>query len=177
MSEFFARTENETHRPLVIFGGQSGRRDQTANVESNVEKRRMRNVDGRLVGRDIRIISDNNICWPLAAVSRYGSTLKDCRADHRRILSQGGTHKIHIDPEIYGGTCSILPISGPSYITTEGLQWDVQDWRTKMGEQVSTSNAIPTENLEGRKEVRIHTTHTVWWQMQLNDSLLDEPAG
>lgn len=74
MSEFYARTQNETHRPLIIFGGQSGRRDQTANVESNVEKRRLRYIEGRLVGRDIRIISDNNISWPLAAVSVQSSS-------------------------------------------------------------------------------------------------------
>ncbi|KAK3706377.1 thiamine pyrophosphokinase [Vermiconidia calcicola] len=36
----------------------------------------------------------------------------------------------------------ILPLYGPAVICTEGLEWDVQDWPTEMGGQMSTSNHI-----------------------------------
>ena len=36
----------------------------------------------------------------------------------------------------------ILPVYGPATISTKGLEWDVQDWPTEMGGQMSTSNHI-----------------------------------
>lgn len=36
----------------------------------------------------------------------------------------------------------ILPISGPAVISTTGFEWDVSDWKTSMGGQISTSNHI-----------------------------------
>jgi thiamine pyrophosphokinase len=36
----------------------------------------------------------------------------------------------------------ILPLYGAAHITTQGLEWDVQDWSSEMGGQVSTSNHI-----------------------------------
>jgi thiamine pyrophosphokinase len=39
----------------------------------------------------------------------------------------------------------IIPLSGPARITTSGFQWDVEDWATKIGGQISTSNHIRAE--------------------------------
>ena len=36
----------------------------------------------------------------------------------------------------------ILPLYGPAAISTKGLEWDVEDWPTEMGGQMSTSNHI-----------------------------------
>lgn len=36
----------------------------------------------------------------------------------------------------------ILPVYGPAHITTQGLEWDVEDWPTRVGGQMSTSNHI-----------------------------------
>ncbi|KAF2193222.1 thiamine pyrophosphokinase-like protein 1 [Zopfia rhizophila CBS 207.26] len=41
----------------------------------------------------------------------------------------------------------LLPIYGPAIITTSGLEWDVKDWETQMGHQVSTSNHIAAEEI------------------------------
>ncbi|KAK4541849.1 hypothetical protein LTR36_007381 [Oleoguttula mirabilis] len=41
----------------------------------------------------------------------------------------------------------ILPLYGPAIINTEGLEWDVQDWPTEMGAQVSTSNHIVQDRI------------------------------
>lgn len=41
----------------------------------------------------------------------------------------------------------ILPLYGPATISTQGLEWDVEDWPTAMGGQVSTSNHIMTDRI------------------------------
>ncbi|KLJ12266.1 hypothetical protein EMPG_12669 [Blastomyces silverae] len=39
----------------------------------------------------------------------------------------------------------IIPIAGPAAITTQGLEWDIHDWKTHFGGQVSTSNHVRSE--------------------------------
>ncbi|KAL2810258.1 thiamine pyrophosphokinase [Aspergillus granulosus] len=39
----------------------------------------------------------------------------------------------------------IIPLSGPARITTSGFQWDVDNWATEIGGQISTSNHIRAE--------------------------------
>ena len=47
----------------------------------------------------------------------------------------------------------VLPIFGPAVITTRGLEWNVQDWQTEMGGNVSTSNHVTDQ------EVHIRVKH------------------
>lgn len=42
----------------------------------------------------------------------------------------------------------IIPLSAPATITTQGFEWDVQDWPTEIGGQISTSNHIRAERVE-----------------------------
>ncbi|KAJ5918659.1 hypothetical protein N7466_010651 [Penicillium verhagenii] len=42
----------------------------------------------------------------------------------------------------------IIPLSAPASITTQGFEWDVQDWHTEIGGQISTSNHIRAEKVE-----------------------------
>ncbi|EME47493.1 hypothetical protein DOTSEDRAFT_85972 [Dothistroma septosporum NZE10] len=57
----------------------------------------------------------------------------------------------------------ILPLYGKALITIEGFEWDVTDWPTEMGAQVSTSNhimadqVIVTTNTEVLFTVERHT--------------------
>nr|POF02091.1 thiamine pyrophosphokinase 1 [Quercus suber] len=41
----------------------------------------------------------------------------------------------------------ILPLYGQATISTKGLEWDVQDWETRMGEMVSTNNHIMEDEI------------------------------
>jgi len=54
----------------------------------------------------------------------------------------------------------IVPIYGPATITTFGLEWDVDEWYTEMGHQVSTSNHVK------RDEVLIHTNFPVLFTIE-----------
>ncbi|KAJ5577711.1 uncharacterized protein N7459_006675 [Penicillium hispanicum] len=42
----------------------------------------------------------------------------------------------------------IIPLLGPASITTHGFEWDVQDWPTAIGGQLSTSNHIRADKVE-----------------------------
>ncbi|KAJ8058028.1 hypothetical protein OCU04_013202 [Sclerotinia nivalis] len=57
---------------------------------------------------------------------------------------KAGKHKIKIKEEgrllKLGKHIGILPIKEPSVITTKGLEWDVTDWKTEFGGEMSTSN-------------------------------------
>jgi thiamine pyrophosphokinase len=56
----------------------------------------------------------------------------------------------------------ILPIFGPSKITTSGLEWDVTDWDTRMGGNVSSSNHVVGE------EVLVTTSESVLFTVERN---------
>ena len=53
-----------------------------------------------------------------------------------------------VGPEHFTENVGIIPIGRPSIITTHGLEWDVKDWSTEFGTQMSTSNHIRAERVE-----------------------------
>lgn len=74
-------------------------------------------------------------------------------------LLKAGTHLIHVrergwkpngserendinKEEVFGKYVGIIPVKEPSVIGTNGLEWDVQDWKTEFGGQISTSNHV-----------------------------------
>ncbi|KAJ4289160.1 thiamine pyrophosphokinase [Kalmusia sp. IMI 367209] len=54
----------------------------------------------------------------------------------------------------------VLPVYGPAIISTSGLEWDVQDWETQMGHQVSTSNHVKAD------EIHVHTDAPVLFTIE-----------
>ena len=63
--------------------------------------------------------------------------------------------------EVFGPSCGILPVGGRSVITTRGLVWDVEDWETKFGGKVSTSNVLREATVE------VDTSETVVFTVQV----------
>jgi thiamine pyrophosphokinase len=59
-----------------------------------------------------------------------------------------GQNVIHVDQDTFNENVGIIPILGPATITTKGLEWDVENWKTEFGGQVSTSNHIRSDKLE-----------------------------
>lgn len=49
----------------------------------------------------------------------------------------------------------IIPLSGPARITTKGFEWDVEDWHTEIGGQISTSNHIRDDLVEVQTDVPV----------------------
>lgn len=64
-------------------------------------------------------------------------------------ILQPGTTILHtpLSSGLITRNVGILPIYGAASITTQGLEWDVQDWPTEMGGQMSTSNHIVADTI------------------------------
>ena len=52
-----------------------------------------------------------------------------------------------LDQGLITRNVGILPVYGKAVISTEGLEWDVEDWETEMGGQVSSSNHIVADQI------------------------------
>ncbi|RAL07245.1 thiamine diphosphokinase [Aspergillus homomorphus CBS 101889] len=52
----------------------------------------------------------------------------------------------------------IIPLCGPARITTAGFQWDVADWKTEIGGQLSTSNHIRADVVKVEAKVPVLLT-------------------
>ncbi len=77
-----------------------------------------------------------------------------------------GVHRIVVrDPEDrerrLGKHIGILPLGGPARISTEGLEWDVTDWETCFGGNMSTSNHVRED------VVRVETDNDVLFTIDL----------
>ncbi|KAK4213416.1 thiamine pyrophosphokinase [Rhypophila decipiens] len=76
-------------------------------------------------------------------------------------LLKAGVHKIHVRepgmPDRFAKWVGILPVGEASVISTKGLEWDVTQWPTSFGGQVSTSNHV----LPDTQVVEIKTTKDV----------------
>ncbi|KAF9084556.1 cAMP-dependent protein kinase subunit [Mortierella sp. GBA35] len=117
---------------IIALGGTGGRFDQSM---SSIHHLYILNQE-----RNATLISDESIV----------------------ILLGPGTHEITCSLEIEGPTCGIIPVgSSEAILTTTGLKWDIEDWKTSFGTQVSTSNA-----LVGSK-VTIKTTAPVVWTTEV----------
>jgi thiamine pyrophosphokinase len=57
-------------------------------------------------------------------------------------------NEIYIDPGFFEENVGIIPVLGLAHITTRGLEWDVTDWPTQLGGQVSTSNHIRRRKID-----------------------------
>jgi len=86
-------------------------------------------------------------------------------------LLKAGSHRIRVRGEpgqegredVFGKHVGILPVREPSRITTKGLEWDVTDWQTEFGGQVSTSNHVLPET----QVVEVSTTRDVLFTIAL----------
>ena len=86
-------------------------------------------------------------------------------------LLKAGKHRIRVrdgpaagvEGDVFGKHVGILPVGGPSRITTRGLEWDVRDWETRFGGRVSTSNHVLPET----EVVEVETTEDVLWTIAL----------
>lgn len=90
-------------------------------------------------------------------------------------LLKAGKHRIQVREEdgesfTFGKHVGIIPLREVSRITTKGLEWDVTDWETQMGGNLSTSNHVLPET----RWVEVQTTTDVLFTIALGDLDNDE---
>lgn len=87
-------------------------------------------------------------------------------------LLKTGRHRIHVREKDAAGEAmahvfdkyvGIVPVKEPSVISTKGLEWDVQDWKTEFGGMISTSNHVLPETVV----VEVETTKDVLFTIAL----------
>ncbi|RDB25974.1 thiamine pyrophosphokinase 1 [Hypsizygus marmoreus] len=132
------QVEEAPRNDVILLGGLSGRLDQTIHTLSYLHK--LRKVRPRVFA-----VTDDNVGWVL----------------------DEGEHIIHVDHDLLGLTCGLLPVGISSTIlTTSGLRWNLTEHPSSFDGMVSTSNHLVLEE----KEVRIKTTRPIWWTAELRGS-------
>ena len=70
-------------------------------------------------------------------------------------------------PTALGRNVGLIPLAGPSELTTRGLEWDVRDWRTEFGGHMSTSNHTTPDH----DVVHVHTTNDILFTIDFAPAL------
>ncbi|RDA92680.1 hypothetical protein CP533_3728 [Ophiocordyceps camponoti-saundersi (nom. inval.)] len=82
-------------------------------------------------------------------------------------LLKAGKHRIQVREDgedgVFGKYVGIIPLQESSFISTKGLRWDVSNWETKIGGQLSTSNHVQPD----AKIVEVQTTSHVLFTIAL----------
>ena len=121
-------------KDIVAIGGLGGRVDQGISTLHHLYA--FQNEGGYEAGR-IFLLSSESITFVLKA----------------------GKHKVKVRQSYQemslGKHIGIIPLKEPSIITTKGLEWDVTDWYTEIGGQISTSNHVREDwvTIETSKDV------------------------
>ncbi|KAK9322339.1 thiamine pyrophosphokinase [Lipomyces orientalis] len=128
--------------PVVALGGTGGRVDQEFHSIHTLfvhEREAKADDTADKKQREITLLSDDSLTF----------------------LVGPGTQKIATPRSVLGPTCGIIPVCGPTVISTGGFTWDVEDWPTSFGTQVSTSNAMEAD------EVVIKSDQTVLFTLEI----------
>lgn len=103
---------------ILVLGGLGGRVDQGLSILHHLYKAPELYPQGRIF-----LLSSSAITFLLTA----------------------GCHRIVVKDAGLGRHVGIMPLGAPARISTRGLEWDVQDWETRFGGQMSTSNLVREE--------------------------------
>ncbi len=112
---------------VVVFGGLGGRVDQGFSIIHHLFKAVN---DEELLTGDIYLLSEQSLSFVL---EKGHNLIHD--------LAPGVNH-------VFQETVGIIPVAGPAVISTKGLEWDVKEWKTELGGQLSTSNHIKADVVE-----------------------------
>ncbi|PLB46046.1 thiamine pyrophosphokinase [Aspergillus steynii IBT 23096] len=144
-----ASTDSSTSAPLntLILGGLGGRVDQAFSQIHHLYTMTQEIQHQREEGH-LYLISEESITFIL----RPGKNVIRTPGANRPLSGgEDSAGEEHLLEENVG----IIPLSGPARITTSGLEWDVTDWATEIGGQLSTSNHIRADVVEVESRVPV----------------------
>lgn len=170
----------------VIMGGLGGRVDQAF---SQVHHLYMMTETQRAIHRDansspslenrpskggkLYLVSEESITFIIHEGKNTIHTPATNRADLARFSTpkpdESPSKRCRVDdPEIeflFEENIGIIPITSPATITTHGFEWDVENWHTEIGGQLSTSNHIRADKVE------VETSKPVLFTLELAERL------
>ncbi|MCJ1402093.1 hypothetical protein MMC11_005312 [Xylographa trunciseda] len=79
-------------------------------------------------------------------------------------LLRKGRNRIQtpVAPSLLGENVGIIPVAKAAVISTRGLEWDVREWETEFGKQLSTSNHVRSGEVEVTTSERVLFTVDLW---------------
>ncbi|KAI1936811.1 thiamine pyrophosphokinase [Ophidiomyces ophidiicola] len=162
--EFSADYENvprkqQRHLDIVILGGLGGRVDQAFSQIHSLYTASQSTAD-KPPG-DLYLISEESISFLLCEGRNTILTPGGGALESRKKFPSG----LEFTECCFSENVGIIPVGGTSVINTKGFEWDVRDWETKFGGQLSTSNHIRADAVE------VNTTIPVLFTMELADWL------
>lgn len=122
MQKISSQTRPVAQRDVLILGTLAGRVDQGLGLLNEMIREETKYSNLRLW-----LFSESNVSFIL----RSGENAI------RGLLSSG----------LFTENVGIIPVYGPAVISTAGLEWDVKEWDTQMGGQVSTSNHVKADDI------------------------------
>ena len=143
-------------------------RDQAVENEDKHDSPREKKVDvailGSLAGRADQAFSQlHHLYTHSQDIHSMLGSLYLITTESVIFLLEKGQNRIHapVGPKHFTENVGIIPIGRPSVITTHGFEWDVVDWSTEFGSQMSTSNHISAEMVE------VETTERVLFTLEI----------
>lgn len=123
MSKISARGCGTDKKDVLILGTLAGRVDQGLGLLHEMTREENKHPNLRL--------------W-LFSESSLSIILRSRQTVVRNLLSSG----------LFTENLGLVPVYGPTTISTSGLEWDVKDWFTQIGGQVSTSNHVKVNEVQ-----------------------------
>ena len=157
---------------VVVLGGLGGRVDQGLGLLGEMAREEER-AAGKI---KFWLVSERSVSWilhPSISTASPNGIEKSLEDWHRIQLSpyQNASMRQKGDggaSHLFTPNIGIIPIFGPAEISTTGLEWDVTDWPTHMGGNVSTSNHL----VEEHGIVKIWTTERVLFTVEMGEGLM-----
>ncbi|KAJ5354130.1 thiamine pyrophosphokinase eukaryotic [Penicillium brevicompactum] len=170
----------------VIMGGLGGRVDQAFSqvhhlymmTETQRAIRRDANSSASLdnrpsAGGKLYLLSEESITFIIHEGKNTIYTPATNRADLARLPTpkpdESPSKKSKVDdPEeeyLFEENIGIIPITAPAILTTRGFEWDVENWHSEIGGQLSTSNHIRADKVE------VETSTPVLFTLELAERL------
>ncbi|RDW83745.1 thiamine diphosphokinase [Aspergillus mulundensis] len=139
------------HLSILILGGLGGRVDQAFSQIHHLYTMNQKQAEAKGDGK-LYLISEESITFILQPGMNTIHVPRTNRPDPGPSFNSGGRHPPSRDGNEHGiylleENVGIIPLSGPARITTSGFEWDVEDWKTEIGGQISTSNHIRAETV------------------------------
>ncbi|KAH8725602.1 thiamine pyrophosphokinase [Phaeosphaeriaceae sp. PMI808] len=124
MQKIFLQSSPEGQKDVLVLGTLAGRVDQGLGLLHEMIREETKHPSLRLW-----LFSESSLSFILRG-GRH-STIKGLQSSR-----------------LFTENIGLLPVWGPATITTKGLEWDVLEWYTHMGGQVSTSNHVKVDDVE-----------------------------
>lgn len=153
---------------VIVFGSLGGRVDQGLGLLGEMGR------EEEKAGGSLRfwLVSERNVSWILYPPGITHQQRHDATEWHTIQLSAGEKKEEReesvAEMPLFSPNVGVLPIFGSAKIGMRGFEWDVVDWETSMGGQMSTSNHV--FKTSGRVEVK--TTERVLFTVEMGPGLL-----